>query len=110
MRPCLLLTRVVLRFAVEHEDVVGDLSAVARISPTEIWVASDERRAIERLHGKHGKVFGAQERLLLADHLDLPDAGEVDVEAMDADGAHCWLTGSHGTVRAEGMSRWSWLD
>jgi hypothetical protein len=106
MAEAFLLTRALLQFDDEREDLTGDLSAAAITPDGSLWVASDELRTIERLSPVAPYVFGAHRAFQLVDYLCLPDAqGEVDVEGMDYHDHYLWLVGSHSLKRKKAKGK-----
>ena len=46
--PCFLLTRVLLDFEEEREEIISDISAAAFSDDGSLWVGSDEMIGVER--------------------------------------------------------------
>lgn len=97
--------RVLLDFGdVEHahaggKDLRDGLSVAARVGPN-LFVATDEGGALERLSTRDGSEFRGHVTFPLAELLDLPAGGEeVDVEGMDYREPYLWLVGSHSLKR-----------
>ena len=98
--PCFLLTRVLLDFEAEREEIISDISAAAFSDDGSLWVGSDEMIGVERLSRVGCHSYGEHQRFLLQDYIDLFNTeDEIDIEGMDFDGNYLWLTGSHSTKR-----------
>lgn len=106
-----LLTRVLLRFPTDDDDVLGEISAVHLADDGSLWVGADQGRSLWRLEPDRETphVFGNARRVALDACLHLPgDDDELDIEGMDATGGHLWLVGSHSATRekaTKGMDR-----
>lgn len=79
------------------KDLRDGLSAIVR-DGTHLWTANDETTSLERLtiegdQAHHHRSFD------LADLLELPGKGEIDIEGLDVEGDTLWLLGSHSSVR-----------
>ena len=75
-----LLSRVLLRFDSKSDDLLGDISAVARTPEGNLWVASDELIGIERLSEVEPYVYGKHKKFALADYIDVFNLeDEVDI-------------------------------
>ncbi|MBW4678808.1 MAG: DUF3616 domain-containing protein [Microcoleus vaginatus WJT46-NPBG5] len=95
-----LLSRVLLRFAPEFTDILGDLSAAALTPDGSLWVASDETTTIERLSQLEPCIFGEHKRFAIGDFIELSnEKDEVDIEGMDYTNHYLWFIGSHSTKR-----------
>lgn len=95
-----LLSRVVLRFEDESEDLIGDLSAVAVTPDGSLWLGSDELLGIERLSMIEPNIFGDHQHFPLGDFIELLDQeNEIDIEGFDYCDGYLWVTGSHSTKR-----------
>ncbi|MCG8417486.1 MAG: DUF3616 domain-containing protein [Proteobacteria bacterium] len=95
-----LLSRVLLRFADDDDDLIGNLSAAMLTPDGSLWVASDEYLTLERLVPTGSHLYGDQRAYPLGEYVELshPDH-EIDIESLDYDGYYLWLTGSHSTKR-----------
>ena len=97
---CFLLTRVLLNFEAEAEEIVSDISAGAISPDGSLWVVSDEMIGVERLSAVGCHSYGKHKRFLLQDYISLFNTDdEVDIEGMDFEDGYLWLTGSHSTKR-----------
>ena len=95
-----LLTRVLLNFEVEREDIISDISAAAISPDGHLWTGSDEMVGVERLSAIGCHSYGEHKRFLLKDYIDLFNTDdEIDIEGMDFSDGYLWLTGSHSTKR-----------
>ncbi len=95
-----LLSRVLLRFGADEEEVHSDLSALVMAPDGSLWTASDELHTLERLIPLEPLVYGNHQSFHLADFVDLFNLKEeVDVEGMDFSGNYLWVTGSQSTKR-----------
>ena len=98
--PCFLLTRVLLDFEAEREEIISDISAAAFSDDGSLWVGSDEMIGVERLSRVGCHSYGQHQRFLLQNYINLFNTDdEIDIEGMDFDGNYLWLTGSHSTKR-----------
>ncbi len=85
--------------SIDDAKALKNFSAGSRIGDT-LFLAADERAAVDRLAqtGRHG--WGNQERFELSDLLDLADPeAEADLEGLAADGEWLWVLGSHARTR-----------
>ena len=95
-----LLTRVLLNFEAEREDIISDISAAAFSPDGHLWTGSDEMVGVERLSAIGCHSYGEHKRFLLKDYIDLFNTDdEIDIEGMDFCDGYLWLTGSHSTKR-----------
>lgn len=98
--------RVLLDFGdVEHplaggKDLRDGLSAAARVGPN-LFVATDEGTALERLSTRDGESFQGHGTFSLTELVDLPNGNgeEVDIEGMDFRDPYLWIVGSHSLKR-----------
>ena len=95
-----LLSRALLQFGEDDEDLLQDLSAASFTPDGSLWLASDEGHSIEQLTEVAPHVFGARRSLRVADFVPLaaPEM-EIDIEGMDYADSYLWLTGSHSLKR-----------
>lgn len=85
--------------AQEHlESLLGGLSAAARVGE-HLWTASDERPALDRLTLQPDGSYGAHRSFPIADLIDLPGKGEIDVEGIAWEAPYLWVVGSHSRRR-----------
>lgn len=95
-----LLTRVLLKFESDSDDLVGELSAIARTPDGTLWVGSDELTTIERLTPIGLNVYGAHTPFNTNDFIELFDPeSEIDIEGLDYSQGYLWLIGSHSFKR-----------
>lgn len=98
--PYFLLTRVLLDFEAEREEIISDISAAAFSDDGSLWVGSDEMVGVEKLSVVDKHSYGNHKRFLLEDYVDLFNTDdEIDIEGMDFADGYLWLTGSHSTKR-----------
>lgn len=76
------------------------LSAVERTGD-HLWLACDETPTIERLTLRADGSFGGHRTFALADFVDLPAEGEVDVEGLAYAAPYLWVVGSHSRKRSK---------
>ncbi|MEG3990981.1 DUF3616 domain-containing protein [Microcoleus sp. S28C3] len=100
-----LLGRLLLQFNSKAADMITDLSAVALTPDRHLWLGSDETTSIERLSPVGPHIFGEHQRFAIADFIDLPGKGEIDIEGIDFSGDYLWLVGSHSTKRKKAQGR-----
>ena len=95
-----LLTRVLLNFEAQREDIISDISAATFSPDGYLWTGSDEMIGVERLSAIGCHNYGKHKRFLLNDYIDLFNTDdEIDIEGMDFSDGYLWLTGSHSTKR-----------
>ncbi len=100
MTDSFLLTRVLLTFEREDDDLSGQLSAIARTPDGSLWVGSDELTTIERLTPLAPNVYGAHKPFHSNDFIELFDAdSEIDIEGLDYSHGYLWVVGSHSFKR-----------
>ncbi len=101
-----LLSRVLLRFDQDIEDLIGELSAVTLTPDGSFWVGSDEFTTVERLSPIEPNIFGEHKTFAIRDFVDLFNKDdEIDIEGMDASDHYLWLTGSHSTKRIKAKGK-----
>ncbi|MFE4104861.1 DUF3616 domain-containing protein [Almyronema epifaneia] len=95
-----LLSRVLLKFNNDSEDLREEISAIARTPDGSLWVGSDEFTTIERLSPLGDCIYGDHKSFQLSDFVDLfdPDS-EVDIEGLDYADGYLWIIGSHSLKR-----------
>lgn len=97
-----LLSRVLLRFNDDDDDLIKELSAAALSPDGSLWLGSDEFLTVERLSPLEPCVFGEHKAFPVGEYLDLFDAqDEIDIEGMDCSAGYLWLTGSHSSKRKQ---------
>ncbi|GAB4237920.1 MAG: DUF3616 domain-containing protein [Stanieria sp.] len=100
MTESFLLSRILLRFEDQSEDLIGDLSAVAVTPDGSLWLGSDELLGIERVSLVEPNIFAHHQHFPLGDFIELLDQeNEIDIEGFDYSDGYLWLTGSHSTKR-----------
>lgn len=100
MSESFLLSRVLLKFDREDDDLTGELSAVARTPDGSLWLGSDEFLSVERLTPLSPQIYGAHTTFPLKDFIKLfDDESEIDIEGMDYSEGYLWVVGSHSLKR-----------
>lgn len=100
MSDSFLLSRALLQFDRESDDLIGEISAIAITPDGSLWAGSDELLAIERLSPISPGIYGQHERFYSGDFIELFDTeSEIDIEGMDYSEGYLWLVGSHSTKR-----------
>jgi hypothetical protein len=84
----------------DPERLRQGLSAVERTG-NHLWLACDETPTIERLTQREDGSFAGHRSFALADFVDLPDEGEVDVEGLAYAAPYLWVVGSHSHKRSK---------
>ncbi len=84
----------------DPERLREGLSAVERTGE-HLWLACDETPTLERLTLRADGSFGAHRTYALADFVDLPAEGEVDVEGLAYATPYLWVVGSHSRKRSK---------
>jgi hypothetical protein len=89
--------------AAKSRKFLANLSAVC-VAGKYLWTISDEGRTVECLEPRNGG-YRLRHQYRLDDMFpDLPGKAtrdEADIESLDADARHIWLSGSHSRVRVE---------
>ncbi len=97
-----LLSRALLQFDSDDDDLIQELSAAALTPEGNLWVSSDEYISIERLSPLGNMVYGEHKSFALADLIDLYDPNdEVDIEGLAYGSPYLWFTGSHSYKRSK---------
>ncbi|MEC4803981.1 MAG: DUF3616 domain-containing protein [Jaaginema sp. PMC 1079.18] len=100
MQDYFFLSRVLLKFKKENDDLLSDISAVSLTPDGNLWVGSDELLTLERLSPIGHNMYGKQTSFPLKNYLDLFDQkDEIDIEGMDYSDGYLWFTGSHSSKR-----------
>lgn len=95
-----LLSRALLQFQSKSDDLLEDISAVARTPDGHLWLGSDEFMKLERLTPMGDGVFGDHQSVPLKDYIELFDHdSEVDIEGLDYADSYLWVVGSHSLKR-----------
>ncbi|MEM6837161.1 MAG: DUF3616 domain-containing protein [Cyanobacteria bacterium P01_C01_bin.120] len=95
-----LLSRALLKFQSESDDLLEELSAVARTPDGYLWVGSDEFLTVERLTPMGNSTYGAHHTFHLKDYINLHDEeSEIDIEGLDYNDGYLWVVGSHSLKR-----------
>lgn len=95
-----LLSRILLKFQSKSDDLLEELSAVARTDDGNLWVGSDEYITLERLTPMGNGVYGNHKTFHLKDFVDLFDHdSEIDIEGLDSSNGYLWVVGSHSLKR-----------
>lgn len=95
-----LLSRVLLRFQNESEDLRSELSAAAITPDGSLWLGSDEFNSLERLSIVEPFVFGDHQPFAVNQFIPLfNQEDEIDIEGLDYSHSYLWVTGSHSPKR-----------
>ncbi|WP_107671343.1 DUF3616 domain-containing protein [Cyanothece sp. BG0011] len=95
-----LLTRILLQFQSKADDLIEELSAIARTPDGSLWVGSDEYLSVERLTPMGEGIYGSHKTFHLTDFIDLFDQdSEIDIEGLDYSDGYLWVIGSHSFKR-----------
>lgn len=101
-----LLSRVLLKFGSDAEDLLAQLSAIVRTPDGSLWVGSDEYLTIERLQPLDTCVYGNHQVFHIGDFVELVDTeSEIDIEGMDYAEGYLWLIGSHSIKRRQAKGK-----
>ncbi|PSN18959.1 DUF3616 domain-containing protein [filamentous cyanobacterium CCP5] len=100
MTPGFLLSRVLLKFDREEDDLLEELSAIAHTPDGSLWLGSDEFVTVERLSPMGDHTYGAHKVFHLNDYISLAGTdSEIDIEGMDYSDGYLWIVGSHSLKR-----------
>ena len=100
MAESFLLSRVLLQFGENSQDVIADLSAAAMTPDGSLWVGSDEFTAVERLQPIENCVYGNHQVFEIGNFVELFDQdSEIDIEALSYSEGYLWVIGSHSSKR-----------
>src|SRR5688572_1613923 len=94
-----------LRFDAKVRDIGKIRESLSTIATHKrnLWIGGDEHNFLERLTRDDAGNFRKHKRFDLGELLDLPvkgeQAAEIDIEGMDVNDGHLWLTGSHSLKR-----------
>lgn len=95
-----LLSRARLQFQTASDDLIEELSAVARTPDGHLWLGSDEFITLERLTPMGDGVYGSHQTFHLKDFIELFDHdSEIDIEGLDYSDGYLWVVGSHSVKR-----------
>ena len=95
-----LLSRVLLKFDSKSDDLLEEISAIARTPDGSLWVGSDEFTTIERLAPLGHCTYGDHQTFKLNDFVNLFDTeSEIDIEGLDYANDYLWVIGSHSLKR-----------
>ncbi|MEA5452479.1 DUF3616 domain-containing protein [Leptolyngbya sp. CCNP1308] len=95
-----LLSRALLRFQTDSEDLLAELSAVTRTPDGHLWLGSDEFITLERLTPMGDGVYGNHKTFHLKNFIELFDhESEIDIEGLDYSDGYLWVVGSHSFKR-----------
>ena len=95
-----LLSRALLKFQSKSDDLLEEISAVARTPDGHLWLGSDEFITLERLTPMGDGVYGNHQKVHLADFIELFDHdSEIDIEGLDYADGYLWVVGSHSLKR-----------
>jgi len=95
-----LLSRALLKFQSKSDDLLEELSAVARTPDGNLWLGSDEFITLERLTPMGDGLYGNHQTFHLKDYIELFDHdSEIDIEGLDYSEGYLWVVGSHSLKR-----------
>ncbi|PSN13242.1 DUF3616 domain-containing protein [filamentous cyanobacterium CCT1] len=95
-----LLSRALLNFQTDDEDLLAELSAVTRTPDGSLWLGSDEFITLERLTPMGDGVYGNHKTFHLKDFIELFNhESEIDIEGLDYCDGYLWVVGSHSLKR-----------
>lgn len=95
-----LLSRALLKFQSDDDDLLQELSAVARSPDGHLWLGSDEFLTVERLTPMGNCIYGSHRTFHIKDLVDLhDDDSEIDIEGLDYSDGYLWVVGSHSLKR-----------
>ena len=101
-----LLSRALLKFQSDSDDLLGELSAVTRTPDGHLWLGSDEFVTLERLTPMGDGVYGNHQTFHLKDFIELFDhESEIDIEGLDYDNGYLWVVGSHSFKRSKAKGK-----
>ncbi|MGG6242025.1 DUF3616 domain-containing protein [Nodosilinea sp. AN01ver1] len=101
-----LLSRALLNFQTDSEDLLAELSAVTRTPDGNLWLGSDEFITIERLSPMGDGVYGNHKTFHLKDFIKLFDhESEIDIEGLDYCNGYLWVVGSHSLKRSQAKGK-----
>ncbi|MFQ4136611.1 DUF3616 domain-containing protein [Nodosilinea sp. PGN35] len=101
-----LLSRILLQFQSDSDDLLAELSAVTRTPDGYLWLGSDEFVTIERLAPMGDGVYGNHKTFHLNDFVELFDTeSEIDIEGLDYCDGYLWVVGSHSFKRTQAKGK-----
>jgi hypothetical protein len=87
--------------SLDDDEALHNFSAGSRIGNS-LFLAADERAAIDRLTPRRRGAWGNHVRFPLGDLLDVADPDEeADLEGLAVDDGWLWVLGSHARTRAK---------
>lgn len=97
-----LLSRVLLQFNDDDDDLIEELSAIAFTPDGSLWAGSDEFLTLERLSRLDHCIYGDHKQFEISDYIELFNSDdEIDIEGMDYSEPYLWFTGSHSKKRGK---------
>ncbi|MBD1872909.1 DUF3616 domain-containing protein [Nodosilinea sp. FACHB-131] len=101
-----LLSRALLKFQTESEDLIGELSAITRTPDGNLWLGSDEFTTLERLSPMGDGVYGNHKTFHLQEFIQLFDnESEIDIEGLAYCDGYLWVVGSHSFKRTQAKGK-----
>lgn len=101
-----LLSRNLLKFQSDSDDLVGQLSAVVRTPDGHLWLGSDEFMTLERLTPMGDGVYGNHRTFHLNNFIQLFNQdSEIDVEGLAYCDGYLWVVGSHSFKRSQAKGK-----
>ena len=101
-----LLSRVLLQFNRDDDDLLQELSAITLTPDGSLWVGSDEFLTLERLSPIEPYVYGEHQSFAIADYIPLANSDEeIDIEGIDYTEPYLWIAGSHSKKRGKAKGK-----
>ncbi|WP_035985487.1 DUF3616 domain-containing protein [Leptolyngbya sp. KIOST-1] len=101
-----LLSRALLNFETDSEDLLAELSAVTRTPDGHLWVGSDEYLTLERLTPTGNGVYSNHKTFHLKEFVQLFDHDtEIDIEGLNYCDGYIWVVGSHSSKRRQAKGK-----
>lgn len=101
-----LLSRALLNFDSDSDDLLAELSAIARTPDGHLWLGSDEFITVERLTPMGDGMYGGHQTFHLKDLVNLHDEeSEIDIEGLDYSDGYLWVVGSHSLKRKKAKGK-----
>ncbi|MEM7556193.1 MAG: DUF3616 domain-containing protein [Cyanobacteria bacterium P01_A01_bin.84] len=101
-----LVNQVLLSFSPSYKKYREDLSALLLTPDNNLWLASDETSAIERLSYIERDKFAEHKQFRVGSFINLPapEDEEIDIEGLAYTDNYLWFVGSHSYKRKKAKS------